>query len=1227
MTSGRPRRAGEARGAGGPGWGAALLGGLFLLAAGCGDGAGEEGSPAPACTGPQCPPADPVCYSPCRDHLPRPDGTLAVCSSEGLLPGCLGGNVCVAGSCQPPGSDGQIAAALAADPIYPACLEDGQCPDFQRCLGGRCYSDCQQDGDCASPSRCRRHVCRRPCNTETDPCPEAEELCLAGDGQNGFCLPRGPRSLAGPPAVAGGFTVSERLLAFSNVRPGGFFWIGNESAAEVAFTVRKLRHTEHGDDGETVIAAHPLSWLQLGPVGELSQQEAVTFVLGPWEERELQVAGAVNPDRALDRWEGVLQIDGGLLGQRELALTYTSRADGQWLGSMYYFGSFRDEGLDAWLADGDRSHLQNALLSFWDEFKKGQRDLGTFRAMVDATIQETWRLPQLEEEEECAESATVCFPDDNAAGYTVFTQDVRHNPIPTGVVEFPFALNLRQDGSPTQLTGRIPTDLVLHYAGDPAVSLELGEDPATAAPNDAGVVLVPVTGLAATVLVGGRYLPADPTDGRCEAYADGSYALHPVPWLVEGFLGGTVERDGRRYRDECRDTRLPAGATAAQSQSQAAANPIPDGRTRERHLELVDGALVNQDTLLLLVRERFVSFLGVDDTAGFAAYALLLLERGPTDLEEEAYRGAAAVEERTFDDGLLHVGCSAVLLDEVEQVTGRRLDPDDLADALVLAQLVTEGRDSTPVAALGADGDEEVHWYCEDTGVFDGLVLRGGLPVLVPCPESSRVRYFATTKSGVEVEAPPGVLTLDIDDACEDSLVLGEVASLDPAVADALADTVRVVVEQRGECWSTLENWVRTGGRGVRLDPLWSCVGEALTCDGDRLDPRRGKLFYAAPTQVADCDETCCAELGQTWVDGACRAPGPAYLPAAAQLQSAFRYKTRFRSRRGENPGFVPEICQPGSDAIPYCYDPGEIESLARRVDCALYLRGTLQGRAPAAAAELRDFLRLQFAYAETTDEYNRVTVHDGFERLYAELLIMLGDEAYTAAFASRFDLAGSAVRSFEGELFEPTGGITLAGGAGHEMVMLYQATQYYGLALDRFYTLSPLVWQELAAAAADPAQGSYITLATVTAYFDRLIRASTQKARAWSEIGTRYAGFGRADLARQVVARAYTATYLESVVLSRMMLRMQQVVTLGDWPQISQRVELAQLGYRSALLAMREVYDGIQDERTYFGFPPDHVPFPALDPLDVNAFEKMLALAREQTATAAAKEELALAS
>jgi hypothetical protein len=244
---------------------------------------------------------------------------------------------------------------------------------------------------------------------------------------------------------------------------------------------------------------------------------------------------------------------------------------------------------------------------------------------------------------------------------------------------------------------------------------------------------------------------------------------------------------------------------------------------------------------------------------------------------------------------------------------------------------------------------------------------------------------------------------------------------------------------------------------------------------------------------------------------------------------------------------------------------------------------------------------------------------HEGFEWLYAELLVMMGDEAYTSAFASRFDLAGMNLQSFQGSLFEP-GGMDLAGGAGYEMFNLYLSTQYYQMALDRFYAMSPYLWQALKAP-----DRNFVSINTVEDYFARLIRASTQKSRAFSEIAKRYQSFNRSDLARRVAERGYATAYLEDVILSRMLLG---VVATAD-PQardyIRKRADLAALGYKAALLDMRDVYRTLTEQVTYFGFAPDYIPFPALGPGDVNAFTKLLAGAEKSVGVAAEKEILAL--
>ena len=54
--------------------------------------------------------------------------------------------------------------------------------------------------------------------------------------------------------------------------------------------------------------------------------------------------------------------------------------------------------------------------------------------------------------------------------------------------------------------------------------------------------------------------------------------------------------------------------------------------------------------------------------------------------------------------------------------------------------------------------------------------------------------------------------------------------------------------------------------------------------------------------------------------------------------------------------------------------------------------------------------------------------------------------------------------------------------------------------------------------------------------------------------------------------------------------------------PQIYITIEKAQRNYRMALLDMREMYAQITDEMNYFGYPPDYIPFPAIEGSSVSS-------------------------
>ncbi|HEY5960833.1 MAG TPA: hypothetical protein VIV60_29965, partial [Polyangiaceae bacterium] len=410
--------------------------------------------------------------------------------------------------------------------------------------------------------------------------------------------------------------------------------------------------------------------------------------------------------------------------------------------------------------------------------------------------------------------------------------------------------------------------------------------------------------------------------------------------------------------------------------------------------------------------------------------------------------------------------------------------------------------------------------------------------------------------------------------------------------------------DKPGTCDQVLQSWVNEGS--VKTALISRCADpNQITCDSNRTNLKLGKTF-------------------QEYVPGAA-----VFNPLITSVDDAFRYKTQFRDRDGKSVGFAPEICVKQSSAIPYCYDPTQIEQIRERADCltSLYTASSSSNRKLTLTPELRErikqYLILNYSYRQETVVGVAVpVVYDGFEKLNAELLIMLGDDAYTKSFQSRFDLASSAIVSFEGSKLEPNG-IDLAGVAGYEMYTLYQASQYYQAVLDRFYELSPFIWSSLSEGGA----GNFVTQETVVSYFDKLMRASTQKSRAWSEIAKRYQSFNRPDLARFVSERAYTATYLESIVLSRMLQNVVQIAKAEKRDQIRKTMESAALSYRAALLDMRNVYTQFTNETTNFGFSQDYIPMPALPTSGVNAFDVLLGLAKQAAAAAKLKEEVAIST
>ncbi len=1209
------------------------------------------------------PPAERPCYTPCQNDLVKEDGSFVTCGADRLIDGCVGDLVCNDGSCTPEGVDPE------------GCAKDVDCPVFQTCIQRRCYSNCDTDADCTGERICHLHVCRETCELDADEsgCPSGY-ACISKDGVFGTCLPVKAPSGDEQTKVSGTFELSRGRVALSNVKTSESFTITNHSPGAKKFTVHKRGHSRYlspgevdreddpHDDGKDCDPARdcPLYWLELGD-GSASQKVQKIEVVVPGDGGSGLVTVASAGGAAVPRWEGTLEVIHPELGVQPLLMDYIERPEGRWTGTIHYFANFGDEGLADWAATQETkatpsllANVGNALVQRWGAFRTGNLSWDEFLAVLKSTETESWRWASVMAD--CPVEGGACYPyDSNILGLQTFTSDVISRPVPTGEAELPFAMNLRlpdPESTPGRMEGLIDTGYALQYPGMPSVALELGADPATCqVETPAGICLVFVESLESEILLGGRYT-TDSSDMSCEERPGAGYELIQIPWLLEGFLRATEvdPTSGLRYRYECRDSRLPWGdgveepapdKVAKRNISLAPGNPVPDGRARRRHFELIDGALVNQRDLFVLFRESYESFLP-DDPQPFKAYGYILLRREPADLElddgdgdgvPDAFDGSSTVDARPEPEGVLDAECSPDLVQEVlgwgnTQVT------DENAAQLVIGLIEGRVPEDTEPKVIAPGGDEAVHYLCEDTGLFDGGQHARSEPERALAWEQDDTCGFGDEDdnfyddNGYCDDGGPGAdtsicpLGTDYSDCplrtyadSEDRVPCpagSRVEFFSVESSTTQNDIANLPCQKNGTCKKTLNKWRKGSGPLVQDNPVWRCKpgedGEKrVFCDEHRYDLRKGKIFYAATEEKA------------------------VFPPLYAEIDKAFRYKTKFRSRSGKGIGFAPAVCQPDSDQIPYCYDPDAIEASRERVDCLLYVwdhhyDAVEPNSLPNVDArkELDDYLCTSFSYVEACHPGQISLVpHDGFERLYSELLVMTGDDSYAKAFAARFDLAGSNAVSFQGSLFEP-GGIDLSGGAGYEMYLLYRAAQYYQEALDRFYTMSPRIWKALNYGL-NPR--NFVTQETTVWYFDRLIRASTQKSRASSEIAKRYQNLNRPDLARSVIERAYTATYLEGILLAQLMDRIVDELRAQDRAQVWQVLEQGQRRYRMALLDMRNTYASITDQVSYFGLPPDHVPFlVTFGGLEQNAFEVLMQRAWTRVNTAKHREDQAIA-
>jgi hypothetical protein len=180
-------------------------------------------------------------------------------------------------------------------------------------------------------------------------------------------------------------------------------------------------------------------------------------------------------------------------------------------------------------------------------------------------------------------------------------------------------------------------------------------------------------------------------------------------------------------------------------------------------------------------------------------------------------------------------------------------------------------------------------------------------------------------------------------------------------------------------------------------------------------------------------------------------------------------------------------------------------------------------------------------------------------------------------------------------------------------------------MVLDRFFELLPAVNAIL-----DENSGAdIIDQASIETWFDRVIRASTQKTRAFNEIAKRYQNLGRPDLAKRVIERAYTSGTIESTVLTHLMIDIAEKSQAQFIDGILANIRRAQVSYSAALSDMRTQHGLIGDDVDYFGFPPDHIPFPAIETEASrdNGFEVALNRAQQRLELARQAEEAALST
>ncbi|MCA9539892.1 MAG: hypothetical protein KC620_13435, partial [Myxococcales bacterium] len=441
--------------------------------------------------------------------------------------------------------------------------------------------------------------------------------------------------------------------------------------------------------------------------------------------------------------------------------------------------------------------------------------------------------------------------------------------------------------------GRVRTASALQYPGDPHLQMAFG-----ARTRLDGHSIRRLAQLSARVAIGGR-LPGAET---CPA----GLAVDSVPWLVPGFDEGTSEgpRAGERVRVACLDANTPGGPDdEARNQSLSRANPLPDGQGIERQIELIDGALIDEQLIFAIIRESIVTPLPLAGGQPLSAYGYVFLHRDPE--EDDLAVGNAAVDLPTVEH--VPLACDPSVLSQfVGDVAGPggAISP---AAANRLAIALVEGRVPVDVGALTplSPAVEEPHVLCLATDDFDGG------PDGTACPASSPVVFF-TLKPGVVRDLP--------NEACHGAVAACSAPEDCPYcvfsdVCDACDDGQACLFRT---CRSRLQTWADDENMGVRLYPRTAfnardgevvvpgVEGRCAAADGDLA---RCHAFFAEPGPEPIND------FSDLRVGYLCHATGYLRDPSAAPSNPA---------QRPSDVNEDEQYCPVGSEVTYFSWEPPE---------------------------------------------------------------------------------------------------------------------------------------------------------------------------------------------------------------------------------------------------------------------------------------------------------------